>query len=174
MKRFIAWFKKFGHYLWGKRSELKDMSEADILLAKVVLDIHRKRAASECITVPLFALRQIHPINRENSLLATEKRMAVLREHREKLLQLGTLSRASLHSYLPSVSAIKVVRDDSGGYIAFEGNGRLVALQQVFCPADKLKIEVEEYLFTDSAKIIRRMNRIRALHNLGADEEKAP
>ncbi len=171
MRRLIAWLQKMGHYLWGKRSELKEMSEADVLLAKVVVDIHRKRSRSEFITVPLFDLCQIHPINRENSLQATKMRMAMLHAHKEELLPLGTLNQKTLQTYLPSVSAIKVVRNTNSHYIAFEGNGRLVALQHVFSPADKLKIEVEEYLFMNSAKIIKRMNRVRKLHDLLAHGE---
>lgn len=166
MKPLIARLHKFGHYLWGKRSELKDMSEADVLLAKVVLDIHRHRSSSQFTTVPLFDLYQIHPINRENSLQTTEKRIAQLKKYREKLLKECTLSREILQKYLPSVSAIKVVRDDSGKFIAFEGNGRLVALHTVFSPADYMEIEVEEYLFMDRVKILRRMKRIRQMHDL--------
>lgn len=166
MKPVIAWFKKFGHYLWGKRSELKDMSEADILLAKVVLDIHRKRSYSQFITISLFDLYQIHPINRDNSLQDTQKRIASLKTLKDKLLQLRSLSRETLHSVLPSVSAIKVVRAGNGKYIAFEGNGRLVSLQQVFSPAEHMEIEVEEYIFKHSAKILKRINKIRQIHNL--------
>lgn len=166
MKALFDWLHKLGHYLWGKRSELKEMSEADILLAKVVLDIHRKRSSSAFTTVPLSDLCQIHPINRENSLQATAKRAALLDKHKDELLARTTLSREILQDYLPSVSAIKVVRDDNGKFIAFEGNGRLVALHQVFSATDNMAIEVEEYLFKDHAKIINRMNRIRHLHNL--------
>ncbi len=173
MKPLLSWFKKLGHYLWGKRSELKDMSEADVLLAKVVLDIHRKRSHSHFKTVPLFDLCQIHPINRDNSLQATEKRMTILHEHKDKLLRSATLNHETLNTYLPSVSAIKVVQDEAGKYIAFEGNGRLVALQNVFCHSDTIAVEVEEYCFKDSTKIIRRMNRMRKLHNLLPQEDQA-
>ncbi|MBU0682387.1 MAG: hypothetical protein KKD73_13300 [Proteobacteria bacterium] len=166
MKSLVTWLRQLGHYLWGKRSELQEMSKADVLLAKVVLDIHRLRTCSEFIGVPLFALCQIHPLNRENSLQATEKRIAILQKHKNALLKKLTLSREILQEYLPSVSAIKVVRDDSGKFIAFEGNGRLAALHDVFSVTDNMTIEVEEYLFKDNTKIIRRMNRIRTLHNL--------
>ena len=166
MDRLVAWLKKMSRYLWGKRSELKDMSEADILLAKVVLDIHRKRSQSICINVPLFDLCQIHPIDRENSIRATTNRINILTDHKEELLQAKTLSREYLQNYLPSVSAIKVVADGKGEYIAYEGNGRLVALQKVFSPIDNIHIEVEEYQFKNEAKVIERMNKIRKLHNL--------
>lgn len=172
MKQHIVWLQKLSRYLWGKRAELKEMSEADVLLAKVVLAIHRKRIRSEFITASLFDLCQIHPINRQNSRQATTKRMAVLQEHKEELLDFGILNQETLQTYLPSVSAIKVVRNNDGTYIAFEGNGRLVALQNVFSLHDKMEIEVEEYLFKDSSKIIKRMNRVRNLHGLLPVEDR--
>ncbi len=171
MKDPLAWLKKLGRYLWGKRAELTEMSEADVLLGKVVLDIHRKRRRSHFVSVPLFSLKQIHPINRDNSVAATEKRIAVLKEHGQAIAQAGHLDRAGLNRYLPSVSAVKVVADGNGNYIAFEGNGRLVALQNVFTPVDNINVEVEEYLFSDSATILRRINRVRALHNLRPEED---
>jgi hypothetical protein len=166
MTPLVHWLRNLGHYLWGKRSELKEMSEADLLLAKVVLDIHRKRSSSTFSLVPLFELRQIHPLNRENSRQATARRVAVLQKHKDDLRTRRLLERDLLQQVLPSVSGIKVVRAPDQTWIAFEGNGRLAALQAVFTPGDAMEIEVEEYHFADSAKIIKRINRVRALHQL--------
>ena len=41
-----------------------------------------------------------------------------------------------------------------------------MALQKVFSPDDDLRLEVEQYMFRNPAKIIGRMNRIRAMHGL--------
>ncbi len=142
------------------------MDERDALLAKVVLDIHRKRTHSSFEIVPLFTLHQIHPINRKGSLKATEKRIKILTEHKKELLEHGVLSRDILAEYIPSVSAIKVVGQKSESYIAYEGNGRLLALQSVFSPSDNLQVEVEQYHFRDTEKIIARMNTVRKLHQL--------
>jgi len=59
--------KKFTRYLLGKTSELKELDSKDALLAKTVLDIHRKRTHSQFVLVPLFALKQIHAIDRDNA-----------------------------------------------------------------------------------------------------------
>ena len=66
---------------------------------------------------------------------------------------------------MPSVSSIKVVRDGER-WLAFEGNGRLYALRDVFVPEDGMQVEVEEYLFDDARSIRRRLNRVRALNRL--------
>jgi hypothetical protein len=67
---------------------------------------------------------------------------------------------------MPSISWIKVVRENDDSYIAYEGNGRLIAMQNAFAPSEKILIEVEEYHFKNSKKIIRRMNRVRRLNGL--------
>ena len=87
-------------------------------------------------------------------------------DHKEELIQQKNLTQGILNQYLPSVSGIKVVKESDQSYIAYEGNGRLVALQKVFEPADNLSIEVEEYYFKDYKKILRRINRVRKLNKL--------
>lgn len=153
-------------YLWSKKTELTAMNEKDGLLAKVVLDIHRKRSHTTCEMVALADLHPIHPINRENSYHTTKKRIEILAEHKETLLATGALTRDVLSKYIPSVSGIKVVRIAEDRYVAYEGNGRLAALQEVFSPVDTIIVEVELYHFDNPTKIIRRVNRVRRLHHL--------
>ncbi|PLX97928.1 MAG: hypothetical protein C0622_12060 [Desulfuromonas sp.] len=166
----FARFKKFIAYLFGKSAELSDMGANDILLGKVVLDIHRTKAATEFIVVPLYALRQIHPINRENSLQDTARRVAALQEVKERLQAEKNITRAVLAEYLPSVSWIKVVKAADDAYIAFEGNGRLVAMQQVFAPEDGIMVEVENYRFENPRKILRRIERVRRLNGVAGED----
>ena len=170
MKRLLSQINKFIAYLWGKKSELRSINECDVLLAKVVMEIHRKRSHSKFVFVPLFSIYQIHPINRDNSLKTTENRINMLQVRKNDLLKNKKISKDELSQCLPSVSAIKAVRENKISYIAYEGNGRLVALQTVFSPADDIYIEIEEYYFSNSSKIIRRMNRIRRLHGLIAKD----
>lgn len=158
--------KKFISYLFGKKSELSDLSAKDALLAKVILDIHRKRTHSEYVFVPLFSLKPIHAIDRENALRTTSKRAEKLQMFKEELLAKHQITREVLAQYLPSISSIKVVQESSKSFIAYEGNGRLVALQKVFEPVDDIMIEVEEYYFRNPKKILRRMNRVQRLNGL--------
>lgn len=158
--------KQFISYFWGKKSELSAMDEKDALLAKTVMDIHRKRSHSTFELVPLYALHPIHPINRDSALEATRKRAEILAEEKEELVNRKRLDREVLGKYIPSVSAIKVVQVTEKAYVAYEGNGRLYALQQVFNKEDGIEIEVELYHFSSPEKIIRRINRVRKLHGL--------
>ncbi|MCB0217494.1 MAG: hypothetical protein KDH92_12710 [Chloroflexi bacterium] len=153
-------------YLFGKRSEIADLDLRDALMSKVVLDIHRKRIDKVIVRVPLFALRQIHRLDRENSQLATQQRVEALEAHRHTLLALGGLSLDTLARYLPSVSQIKVVEAAPDTWLAFEGNGRIAALQTVFTPQDGLWVEVEQYRFRNTRKIVRRLDRVRRMNDL--------
>jgi hypothetical protein len=158
--------KNFITYLFGKKSELADLSAKDALLAKVILDIHRKRTHSKFVFVPLSSLKPIHAIDCENALLTTAKRTDKLREVKEELIAKHRLTREVLAEYLPSISSIKVVQESVNSVIAYEGNGRLAALQSVFESADDIMVEVEEYCFRNPKKILRRMNRVRRLNGL--------
>lgn len=176
MNYCINKLKPFVSYLWSKKTELTDMDEKDGLLAKVVLDIHRKRTHSTFVIIPLAALYPIHPINRENSYKATKKRIEILSRNKETLLEAMALTIDVLSAYIPSVSGIKVVQVAEDRYVAYEGNGRLAALQEVFVPTDEMRVEVELYHFNNPTKIIRRINRVRRLHQLdqGAPVMQSP
>ena len=157
---------KFITYLIEKRSELADLEAKDALLAKTILDIHRKRTYSDFVIVPLFSLKQIHAIDHENAIKSTENRVITLKQNKDILLKKKTLTKDNLSEYLPSISAIKVVKQPDDCYIAFEGNGRLVAMQDVFSVSDGINVEVEEYYFKNPTKIFKRMNRVRSLNGL--------
>jgi hypothetical protein len=153
------------HYLHGKRSEVAHMDYKDAYMAKVVLDIHRKRRDKRVIRVPLAALEPIHRIDRENALAATRQRADALRAHRDALLATKVLDGEALQSIIPSVSQIKVVRDGER-WLAFEGNGRLYAMREVFAAEDGMQVEVEEYLFDDARSLQRRLRRVRKYNRL--------
>lgn len=158
-------FRTWWRYLLGKRSEVAHLDHKDAYMSKVVLDIHRKRRDKRVVRVPLAKLEPIHRIDRENALAATRARAEALRAHREALLATRTLDAAALQAIIPSVSAIKVVADGDR-WLAFEGNGRLYAMREVFADDDGMQVEVEEYLFDDDRSIRRRLNRVRRLNRL--------
>ena len=138
------------------------------MLARVVLDIHRLRLGKTLKTVPPFSLHQVHPLDRDTALATLHERISALTAAKAELLSAGVLDTATLIRHIPSVSAIKVVEVDShdAGYIAFEGNGRLVAMQTVFDESDNLSVEVEVYTFAKSEKIVRRLRRIQRMNRL--------
>jgi hypothetical protein len=161
----IDTFRTWWHYLLGKRSEVAQMDYKDAYMAKVVLDIHRKRRDKRIVQVPLAQLDPIHRIDRENALRATRERAEALHSHRDALLATKLLDGDSLQAIIPSVSQIKVVRDGER-WLAFEGNGRLYAMREVFAAEDGIQVEVEEYLFDDARSIQRRLLRVRRLNRL--------
>lgn len=169
MSKYLTKISNLFSYLWGKKTELSDMDERDALLAKVVMDIHRKRSHSSFVLVPLMDLYPIHPINRQNAIEATQKRVLALESFQGELRNTRVLNRQKLNEYLPSVSAIKVVMTERDFYVAFEGNGRLAALQEVITTNDQLELEVELYHFDDPTKIVRRIKRLRKMHKLDSD-----
>lgn len=158
--------KKMVKYLLGKVVEIKDMEPKDALLAKVVVDIHSKKVSSDFVLVPLHSLKQLHAIDRDNAVAATEKRVKTLSKSRDIIIQKKNITREVLNEFLPSVSWIKVVKESDDSYISYEGNGRLVAMLQVFKPEDEMLVEVEEYVVNDYKKILRRMNRVRKMNGL--------
>jgi len=161
--------RRLGAYLGGKTDEVQDLDLSDLLMAKVILDIHRTRMSKELVFVPLAFLKPIHTLDRANAVRATEARVEVLGPHRERLLTAGQLTCADLAEVLPSVSWIKTVRENDRSFLTYEGNGRLAALLQVFGPEANLDVEVELYRFRKPKKIVRRLNRIRRLNGLLPD-----
>ncbi len=120
------------------------------------------------VSVPLFSLGMIHVLDRENAIRATARRVEILDAAKGELLAAGTLNCETLARVLPSISWIKVVEEAPDSYLAFEGNGRIAAMQEVFSPEDGLLVEVEQYMFRDrdSRKILRRLDRVRRMNGL--------
>jgi hypothetical protein len=167
--KLLAEARKILRYLTGKTSELEALDVKDIVMTKTILDIHRTRIGKEVVGVPLFDLQQIHTLDRENAIEATRRRIEILEAHKNELRDQGTLTCDILARYLPSVSWIKVVQDGPSSYLAFEGNGRIAAMQAVFDPKDGVVVEVELYEFRNPKKIIRRLDRVRRMNGLLPD-----
>lgn len=158
--------RRFARYLLGKRSEIEDLDLKDVVLAKAILDIHRKRTHKTVERIPLESLKQIHRLDRPNAIEATRRRVEALERHKTELLETGTLTCETLARVLPSVSWIKTVQRGPDEYLAFEGNGRIAVMRSVFEPEDGICVEVEQYHFRNPAKIIRRLDRVRRMNGL--------
>ena len=163
---FLGGIRRFFSYLLGKKSELSELDVKDVLLTKAVLDIHRKRTHKSEVLVPLFSIEKVHRLDRENSMLATRQRVKTLEAHKQELLDARDMTCELLAKHLPSISWMKVVEHQPGRYIAFEGNGRLAAMQEVFAPEDDMRVEVEQYHFRNTPKIVRRLDRVRKANDL--------
>ncbi len=153
----------FFRYLLGKSSDLRDLDRNDVLLGKVVLDIHRKKSGSELAYVPLNDILPIHPIDREEAIETLHERASTVATHREEIEKQGKISREFLHEFLPSVSDIKVADLGDGRFVAFEGNGRLAALREGLGADASLPVEVERYRFStrDRNRFRRQIDKLR-------------
>ena len=78
----FAAIRNFILYLFGKRSEIQHLRLRDIVMAKAVLDIHRKRIGKEVVRVPIYSIHPIHRLDRENSMQAVQRRVAAVDDQR--------------------------------------------------------------------------------------------
>lgn len=153
--------ENFFHYIYDKRSELQQLRFRDILMARAITDIHRHCVGKKLKVVPLRSIHPMHCLDRPPAMAKLDERIRVLTEHKDEIRALGTLTRKRLSNYLPSISGIKAIRDGHGGYISFEGNGRVEACRQVFSGGDNLRMEVEVYAVDQPKKILRRVRRVQ-------------
>jgi hypothetical protein len=165
MISFSKTISTWRHYLLGKRGELAQIDHKDAYMAKVVMDIHRKRIGKHLTRVPLAQLDPIHLIDRESAMRTMHERAEALRARRDALLTAKLLDSDALQAIMPSISQIKVVRDGDR-WLAFEGNGRLYAMHEVFSAEDGMQVDVEEYLFDNPRSLQRRLHRVRRLNRL--------
>lgn len=156
----------FFKYLFSKRSELSDLDFKDALLAQANVRIYRTRTSKTMEMVPLKYLKLIHSLDRENAKAVLQKRVGELNIHKKSILIDNKIKMVNLSEHLPSVSLIKVVEANSRNFLAFEGNGRIAALKEVFGDKEDVCVEVEKYHFRNKKNIIRKLNRLRKLNGL--------
>ncbi|MBD3867784.1 MAG: hypothetical protein IFK94_06655 [Acidobacteria bacterium] len=60
------------------------------------------------------------------------------------------------------------LKDRDGSFLAYEGNGRVAALQHVFGPNDGIAVEVEEYRFRRPGRILKALHKLRRMNGLEA------
>ncbi len=158
-------FSRIWRWLAQKAPELKHLSPRDAELAYFIARIEREKISRRTVMVPLFSVQLIHDITRPTALEKVAERVQVLTEHKADLLSKREITQEFLGNYLPSLTWIKVIRDGNS-HIAFEGNGRLLAFQQVFQPSDNMEIEVELFEFNESQQkaFFARAQEIQGYH----------
>ena len=166
--QLFSFISRFFRYLLNKRSELDKLNFNDVLLTKVILDIHRTKKSSRFESVNLYSLEPLHPIDRETAIAAMLERVKAVNANKELFVRRKLIDRELLAKYLPSISWIKAVSFGAGRYVSFEGNGRLEALRRVVGKNNGIEVEVEVYYCKNTAKTIRRINRVRRHNGLKA------
>lgn len=157
---------RFFNYLLGKKSEINDLDYKDAVLAQANLRIYTRCINKTTERVPLKYLKYVHPLDRDNSKAVLGQRVEALEMHKEQILEDGVISMDKLIDVIPSISHIKVVEANGKNFIAFEGNGRIAALKEVFGDREDLLVEVQQYHFRNKRPIIRKLNQLRKLNGL--------
>ena len=156
----------FFKYLFSKRSEIQDLDFRDALLAQANARIYRTRTHKTIEIVSLKYLKFIHSLERENAKSVLTQRIKILADNKENILMNNEIKMSVLNKHIPSVSFIKVIEANSMNYLAFEGNGRIAALKEVFGDSTDICVEVERYHFKNKKSIVRKLNRLRKLNGL--------
>lgn len=142
------------------------MDHRDALLAEVNLIIYRKVLDKTNEMVCLKDLKYIHKLERDNALVRLQERIEVLQKHKDNILINNTISADSMTEYLPSISLIKVVKDQFGHYLIFEGNGRIAAIKDVFDNHKEIFIEVQEFHFKNKKSILKKLHYLMKINGL--------
>lgn len=141
---------------------------SDALLAKIVIDIKRESNGQVFEAVPLQLIQSIHPINRKSALEKVDQRIRDLMRCEKELIDLKHISNDLLIRLMPSVSPIQAIRYGDG-YIAFEGNGRLAALQHVCIPFSKknmtsITLDVEIFALPPETLIFANIKKLQMMY----------
>jgi len=154
-------------WLFEKRSEIFEMNYKDAFMAQIVVEILQSSKTNNFNLIPLYNLRPIHPVdNRDNTIQATKKRIEILNIHKNKLLKNKKVTRNDLAKYLPSATYIRGVPINDKEFYIFDGNGRIEALKQTFCPSDNMKIEVDVYHPANLKRTLKNIEKLRKMHEM--------
>lgn len=156
----------FVKYLFEKRCEFKSLGYKDILMTRAILKIHDEKVRKNLKLVPLKNLLLLHGLDRKNALKKVEERIRSLELHKHELLKSKQLTKNTLLWFIPSVSGIKVIPSKKDKFVAFEGNGRIFAMQKVFAHEGDMLVEVEIYELEKPDTILKMLHKIRRLNHL--------
>lgn len=157
-------------WAFGKLSEIPQLRSADFIMARTETFASQHKQAETIRVLSVGEIAMLHPINRKSAEDKTETRRQAAKEAHDVLENSGWILSEELiasHTVLApfkSITGICVVR--SGPlYYALEGNGRLMALRDVY---PQLKVEVREYIYSDSdhEKLIELVKRTRSANGI--------
>ncbi len=148
-----------------KAPEIKHLNKNDLLLAKVVARIQAEKVSQSTVYIPLDKIKLIHPINRDTAKDKLAGRVRALESAKENILKEGKISKELQEKYIPSATWIKVVEMPTGEYVAWEGNGRVAALKEVF-EDFQLRVEVEIFELSGTSTVYSDVVALRSTHCL--------
>jgi hypothetical protein len=134
-------------YLYSQRDP-RHLIEDRFMLLRTAWAIMTRRSRFDTICAPLQSIRFLHPLEHTAAIAKARKRADRLASQRAEIFAQRCVSSEFLARYLPSITPIRVVRLRDGSFVAYEGNGRLVALREV-CGDHDINVEVQEAILRD-------------------------
>lgn len=116
--------------------------------------------------IPLTLLKPIHPITRGAALEKLEKRTKALQQLPQASDSHVHLDEVTLNTIMPSKNSMRAIRADNGDSVVFDGNGRLVAIQQAFAEKQQyVMVEVEMH-YSNSKLLQKTLKKVRTMRNV--------
>lgn len=153
-------------YYADKMREIKEL-DASAPYAVALRGLIMTRATKVTMElVPLTLLKPIHPITRGAALEKLAKRTKALQEIPEAKAELIRLDEATLNTVMPSKNSMRAILADNGDVVVFDGNGRLVAIQNAFAEKQQnVLVEVEMH-HSNSRLLQKALKKVRTMRNV--------
>lgn len=153
-------------YYADKMRELKELdSSAPYAVALRGLIMSTTKEVKKEL-VPLRQLKPIHPITRGAALEKLDKRTKALQTLPQAADAHIHLDENTLNSIMPSKNSMRAIRADNGDSVVFDGNGRLVAIQQAFAEKQQdVMVEVEMH-YSNSSLLQKTLKKVRTMRNV--------
>ncbi|WP_413287958.1 hypothetical protein [Bdellovibrio sp. HCB337] len=156
-------------YYTDKLREIKELdgSAPYAVALRGLIMTRATKVTKELIPLPL--LKTIHPITRGAAIEKLEKRTKALQQLAASDDGYLHLNEATLNTVMPSKNSMRAIRADNGDVVVFDGNGRLVAIQNAF--ADKQQyVTVEVEMHHSKSKLLQKvLKKVRTMRNVLED-----
>lgn len=134
---------RFTTYFIDKLSDISYIDTNLISQAKLRMKILLESSKTENIEhIPLDDLHLIHPINSPSATKKLAERADMLHLNWDAIVAEGSLSIKLQQMIIPSKAPIRVYETQRHGYVVFDGNGRLAAIQAAFRLFPSMPVEV--------------------------------
>lgn len=132
----------YSDYFLSKVKEVHELDRTAVRASLLRMQISMLATSKGLTYLPMSQLRPIHPIKRAEAVKKLEQRAMAFKNFLD-LNQATKISDSQISAVLPSRTSIRVINSVDGGYVVFDGNGRLEAIKR---STDKdLLLEVDYY-----------------------------
>lgn len=162
--------KKSGYnpvaYYSDKLREIKelDSSAPYAVTLRALITARATKVTKEMVQLKL--LKPIHPITRGAALEKLEKRTKALQQLPHSHDGQIRLDETTLNTIMPSKNSMRAIRSDDGDVVVYDGNGRLVAIQNAFADQQQ-NVTVEVEMHHSKSKLLQKvLKKVRSMRNV--------